>query len=189
MSLTCISCKHYVCKVFSIQNNNGVTQELLHSLLECYIIVCKSCTPSLTQILYGDIYVAHLDLNTLDIYYIRGPNIYLLISNNHRHFFCHIYWRKFLINIVQKKKNSSSSSSSRWDVTKSLIYCTPPNSSSNDQCHFVKRNFIGSEGCGKLRLICRHYHNCLSEGVCVIKYNVTLHLDLHSKPRISSYNR
>ena len=173
------------------QCNNSNMQELMPSHIECSSTLGHAYAPYLTKIICGNVCVALWALESLYIWYIWGPNIYLLVLTSAGTYFFILLEEIFLFVFFRSKTQySSSPSSSGLDVTIALIYRTPPASSFDDRENFVKQNFVGSQGCGDIRLIFEHSCSYLLEGVCVCvsKYSSCIYCDIHSKLPIFSYN-
>ena len=85
------------------QWKNDDTKELLLGLLECSSILGQYFDPYITKTIYSDICVEIWDLESLVIWYILSPNIYISIPKKHGNFFCHLQWHNFCIYFVQIK--------------------------------------------------------------------------------------
>ena len=126
-------------------------------------------------------YMVHLKSQHLALNYYQAPALLLSPS-----------LEKFSYESFSDPKHFSLSSSSGWYATPELIYHTPPTSSSNDWENTGKRIFIGSQGCGELRLICGNSHSCSLEGVCMLSNTIVPYINfymLKSPPSVIIYKR
>ena len=108
-----IAYNHFTFSIFLVNNlsvkwppkqqRDSTMQELLCSIIDCSCILVQYYKPLLAEIICGDIYVALWDLESLNIWYIWGPSIYISIHNKKMNLFCNLHQIDFHIHLFQIK--------------------------------------------------------------------------------------